>query len=160
MPAAPDGGEQHELVSSTTADLSKLSARGKARKKALDILFEAEQRGDNAVALLEQRIAAPTTQTPLPDYTVQIVRGVVENWVAINEALTTYSRDWPLDRMPSVDRALLRGAAWELIYNDEIDDPVVISEAVRLAGALSTEQSPKFVGGLLNKLAAVKQTLV
>lgn len=158
-PVTPDG-EETELISSTSVDLSRLSARGKARKRAVDLLFEAEQRGDNAVALLDERVASPTTQTPLPEYTQTIVRGVVQHWTAINEALTTYSSRWPVERMPAVDRALLRAAAWELIHNDEVDDPVVISEAVKLAGALSTDQSPKFVGGLLNKLAGVKSSLV
>ncbi|RNI18180.1 transcription antitermination factor NusB [Flexivirga caeni] len=135
-------------------------SRTKARKKALDLLFEAEQRGVNARELVDQRVAAPTTQTPLPDYTVQIVRGVVEHWAAINDALQIYgSSDWPPERMPAVDRALLRAATWELVWGD-VDSPVVITEAVRLAQELSTDSSPKFVNGLLDKIAGVKQSLV
>lgn len=159
MTPAPGGDGETELISTTSADLSKLPARSKARKKALELLFEAEQRGENAAELLEARLVAPTTQTPLPRYTVEIVRGVVDNWRSINEALTTYSKDWPPERMPAVDRALLRVATWELVYNDEVDDAVVITEAVGLASALSTDNSPRFVGGLLNRLASVKATL-
>ena len=133
-----------------------MSARTKARKKALDLLFEAEQRGINTTLLLEERV---TTQTPVPRYTIEIVRGVVDRWVVINEALMAYSTDWLPARMPAVDRALLRAATWELVYNDEVDDPVVITEAVGLAQAFSTDKSPKFVAGLLNRLASVKQTL-
>ncbi|WP_158607624.1 transcription antitermination protein NusB [Flexivirga caeni] len=96
----------------------------------------------------------------MPDYTVQIVRGVVEHWAAINDALQTYgSSDWPPERMPAVDRALLRSATWELVWGD-VDSPVVITEAVRLAQELSTDSSPKFVNGPLDKIAGVKQSLV
>lgn len=139
---------------------ARRGSRSKARKKALDLLFEAEQRGINARELVDQRVDVPTTQTPLPDYTVQIVRGVVEHWGAINDALQTYSSsDWPPERMPAVDRALLRSATWELVWSD-VDSPVVISEAVKLAQELSTDSSPKFVNGLLDKIAGVKQSLV
>lgn len=139
---------------------SRRGSRTKARKKALDLLFEAEQRGVNARELVDQRVAAPTTQTPLPAYTVQIVRGVVEHWAAINDALQTYgSSDWPTERMPAVDRSLLRAATWELVWSDGVDTPVVISEAVKLAQELSTDSSPKFVNGLLDKIAGVKESL-
>jgi N utilization substance protein B len=140
---------------------ARRGSRSKARKKALDLLFEAEQRGVNARALVDERVGAPTTQAPLPDYTQQIVRGVVEHWSAINDALRTYSSsDWPLERMPAVDRSLLRAAIWELVWGDGVDAPVVISEAVKLAQELSTDSSPKFVNGLLAKIAGVKQSLV
>lgn len=148
-------------MSPTPDTTARRGARSKARKKALDLLFEAEQRGVNARELVDQRVDVPTTQTPLPVYTVQIVRGVVEHWAAINDALTTYSSsDWPLDRMPAVDRSLLRAATWELVWSDGVDAPVVISEAVKLAQELSTDSSPKFVNGLLDKIAAVRQSLV
>lgn len=135
------------------------TARTKARKRALDLLFEAEHRGVNARELLEERLAAPVTPAPLPAYTADLVRGVVERWAAINEAITTYS-DWPLDRMPAVDRALLRLGAWEVLYNPEVPEHVAISEAVHLARDLSTDGSPKFVNGVLGKIAQVGDTLV
>ncbi|MDE9366058.1 transcription antitermination factor NusB [Luteipulveratus sp. YIM 133132] len=136
------------------------SARTKARKRALDLLFEAEQRGVNAVTLLDERVVAPVTPAPLPAYTGELVRGVVGKWHPINEALTTYSQGWPLERMPAVDRALLRVATYELLYEDDVPDAVVISEAVALATELSTDESPSFVNGLLARLAEVKPTLV
>jgi transcription antitermination factor NusB len=137
-----------------------VSARSKARKRALDILFEADQRGLNADTLLAQRIAKPATQHALNDYTVEIVQGVVAKWVEINELLATYSQGWTIDRMPAVDRAILRIGAWEVVYSELVPDVVAISEAVALATTLSTDDSPTFVNGLLARLAEVKPTLV
>ncbi|HZW43820.1 MAG TPA: transcription antitermination factor NusB [Dermatophilaceae bacterium] len=137
-----------------------MSARSKARKRALDILFEADQRGLNADTLLAQRISNPATQHPLNDYTVEIVQGVVSKWVEINELLATYSQGWTIDRMPAVDRAILRIGAWEVVYSELVPDVVAISEAVALATTLSTDDSPTFVNGLLARLAEVKPTLV
>jgi len=137
-----------------------VSARSKARKRALDILFEADQRGLNADTLLAQRISNPATQHPLNDYTVEIVQGVVSKWVEINELLATYSQGWTIDRMPAVDRAILRIGAWEVVYSELVPDVVAISEAVALATTLSTDDSPTFVNGLLARLAEVKPTLV
>jgi N utilization substance protein B len=137
-----------------------VAARTKARKRALELLFEAEQRGVNAEQLLEERLAAPTTQHPLPQYTAELVRGVVRHWTEIDEVLSTYSQGWPLERMPAVDRALLRLGTWEVVWNDEVPDPVAIAEAVELATTLSTDESPKFVNGLLARVSEVKETLV
>ncbi len=136
-----------------------MAARSKARKRALDLLFEADQRGINAETLLEQRLAAPTTQAPLNEYTVKLVQGVVGHWAAINEVLSTYSQGWSLERMPSVDRGILRLGAFEIVYNDEVPDGVAISEAVALARQLSTDESPGFVNGLLARVAEIKPTL-
>jgi N utilization substance protein B len=137
-----------------------VSARSKARKRALDLLFEAEQRGLNADALLTERMAKPSTQHDLNDYTVEIVRGVVDKWVEIDELLATYSQGWTVERMPAVDRAILRIGAWEVVFSDAIPDGVAISEAVALATSLSTDDSPTFVNGLLGRLSEVKPTLV
>jgi N utilization substance protein B len=137
-----------------------VSARSKARKRALDLLFEAEQRGVNADALLTERLAKPATQHDLNEYTVEIVRGVVAKWVQIDELLATYSQGWTVERMPAVDRAILRIGAWEVVFSDAIPDGVAISEAVALATSLSTDDSPGFVNGLLGRLAEVKPTLV
>lgn len=136
-----------------------MSARSKARKRAVDILFEAEQRGLNARDLLAERLARPVTEAPLNQYTADLVEGVVANWTDINELLSTYSQGWTVERMPSVDRAILRLGAYEVIYTDDIPDGVAISEAVELATSLSTDDSPKFVNGLLGRLAEVKPTL-
>ena len=137
-----------------------MSARSKARKRALDILFEAEQRGVNADALLAERIVKPATEHPLNDYTIEIVRGVIARWTQINELLATYSQGWAIERMPAVDRAILRIGAWEVVYSEAVPDGVAISEAVTLATSLSTDDSPGFVNGLLARLAEVKPTLV
>lgn len=137
-----------------------MGARTKARKRALDLLFEAEQRGVNARQLLSDRETAPVTPAPLPEYTGVLVRGVVDNWRTINDSLETYARGWSLERMPAVDRALLRVSAYELLYVDDVPDGVVVSEAKNLAKELSTDNSPQFIGGLLSKLSEVKSTLV
>ncbi len=89
-----------------------------------------------------------------------LVRGVVDHWRTINEALETYARDWTLDRMPAVDRALLRVAAYEVLYVDDVPDGVAVSEAKNLATELSTDNSPQFIGGLLTKLSEVKSSIV
>lgn len=137
-----------------------MPARTKARKRALELLFEAEQRRLNLGDLLEQRVAVPTTQHPLPDYTVELVQGVLQHWTAINEVLTTYSHGWSLERMPAVDRAALRLGTWEIVYNDAVPDPVAISEAVILVQGMSTDESPGFVNGLLARVSEIKPTLV
>lgn len=137
-----------------------MGARTKARKRALDLLFEAEQRGVNPRDLLDERVTAPVTPAPLPEYTRDLVRGVCAHWREINEALETYARGWSLERMPAVDRALLRVAAYELIYVDDVPDGVVVTEAKNLAKELSTDNSPTFIGGLLTKLSGVKSSLV
>ena len=108
-----------------------MSARSKARKRALDLLFEAEQRGLNADTLLTERIAKPAGQHDLNEYTIDIVRGVVAKWVQIDELLATYSQGWTVERMPAVDRAILRIGAWEVVFSDAVPDAVAISEAVK-----------------------------
>lgn len=137
-----------------------MAARTKARKRALELLYEAEQRGVNVGTLLEERVAAPTTQHPLPEYAVQLVRGVLERWSQIEETLATYSQGWSVERMAAVDRAALRLGTWEIVWNDEVPDGVAIAEAVALVETLSTDDSPSFVNGLLARVAEVKATLV
>lgn len=137
-----------------------MSARTKARTRALDILFEADQRRVNAETLLDERLADPESRAGNNPYTAVLVRGVVGRWNDINSALTDYSQGWTLDRMPAVDRAILRLGTWEILYNDEIPDAVAISEAVALATELSTDESPSFVNGLLGRIAEVKATIV
>lgn len=137
-----------------------MSARSKARSRALDILFEADQRRVNVEALLEERLRDPESRAGNNPYTAELVHGVVAKWGEINAALTDYSQGWTLERMPAVDRAILRLGAWEVLWNDEIPDAVAISEAVALATELSTDESPGFVNGLLGRLAEVKATIV
>jgi N utilization substance protein B len=134
-----------------------VSARSKARKRALDLLFEADQRGLDPVTLAEER--GQDDERPLNEYTVELVRGVRENRVRIDELLATYAHGWTVDRMPAVDRAVLRIGVWELLWNAEIPDAVAIDEAVELARSLSTDDSPAFVNGLLARLLEVKPTV-
>lgn len=147
------GAERIRTVQQPRGTLT--STRSKARRAAVDLLFEAEQRGLNAGTLLEERTARPVGQAPLREYTIALVRGVVANWASLNELLSSYSRGWPLERMPAVDRAILRVGAWELVHNDDVPAGVAISESVELARALSTEESPGFVNGLLSRVAQV-----
>ena len=136
-----------------------MAARTKARRRAIDLLFEAEQRKVNASELLRERLAAPVTEAPLNEFTADLVTGVVEHWTEINDLLTTYSQGWSLERMPAVDRAILRLGAWEVLYNDDVPDAVAVDEAVELARGLSTDESPVFVNGLLGRIVDLKPTL-
>ena len=136
-----------------------MAARTKARKRALDLLFEAEQRGVNAADLLRERLAAPVTEAPLSEFTADLVMGVVEHWGQVDELIATYSQGWTLKWMPAVDRAILRLGAYEVLFSTDVPEPVAISEWVGLATELSTDDSPRFVNGLLARLAEVKPTL-
>jgi len=135
-----------------------MAARTKSRRRAIDLLFEAEQRQVNASELLTERLATPVTEAPLNEFTANLVTGVVEHWTQINDLLTTYSQGWSVERMPAVDRAILRVGAFEVLFG-EVPEGVAISEAVAIATELSTDDSPKFVNGLLARLAEVKPTL-
>jgi N utilization substance protein B len=131
-----------------------MPARTKARKRALDILFESELRGLPPGATLAERQSAG--DPPLNPYTVTLVEGVVRHLARIDELLGDYSQGWSLDRMPAVDRNLLRIGTYELMWRDDVPDAVAVSEAVGLARELSTDDSPGFVNGLLARLLQVK----
>ncbi|MHA7207729.1 transcription antitermination factor NusB [Arthrobacter sp. MDT1-65] len=135
-----------------------MSARSKARRRALDVLFESEQRDMPALEVIRAR--REKTDMVIADYTVDIVEGVLEHQEQIDEFLSTYSQGWTLDRMPAVDLMLLRIGSWELLYNDDVPDGVAVSEAVELAKMLSTDESPKFINGLLGRLQQLKPTLL
>lgn len=137
-----------------------MGARSKARKRALDILFEAEQRGLNAERLLMERLADASDRAGLNAYTAELVQGVVRRWTDINDLLATYAHGWTLERMPAVDRSVLRIGVYEIVYNDEVPDAVAIAEAVELARTLSTDESPAFVNGLLGRIQEIKPTLM
>ena len=137
-----------------------MGARTKARKRALDVLFEAEQRHLDPITLLADRVAEPGTEAALPQYSADIVEGVIDRLDRIDELLETYSHEWSLDRMPAVDRALLRIGTWEILFNDEVPDAVAIDEAVELSRSLSTDDSPVFVNGLLGRILELKPTIL
>ncbi|MET4003805.1 MULTISPECIES: transcription antitermination factor NusB [Arthrobacter] len=134
------------------------SARSKARRRALDILFEAEQREVSAMSALTAR--REIADQIINVYTVDLVEGVTAMAESIDEFLATYSQGWTLERMPAVDRIILRIGTWELLYNDDVPDAVAISEAVELAKILSTDESPQFINGLLGRLQQIKPTLL
>jgi N utilization substance protein B len=132
-------------------------ARSKARKRALDVLFEAELRGEPVLEILSQR--AEDQEPPVPAYTTELVEGVQAHRARIDELLIEHAHGWTLDRMPAVDRNVLRIGAYELLWQDQVPDAVAINEAVQLARDLSTEGSPAFVNGLLARLLELKPTL-
>lgn len=127
-----------------------MPARSKARKRALDVLYEADLRGSDAVTTAADRIADP--ETPFPEYAVTLVEGVAGNRARIDELIASYAEDWTLDRMPAVDRNILRIGVYELLWRDEVDAPVAIDEAIELAKSLSTDDSPKFVNAVLDRI--------
>jgi N utilization substance protein B len=134
-----------------------VTARGKARKKALDVLYEADLRGVSAVEVLDAK--ADDAEQTLNPYTSELVYGVVEHLDRIDDLLSTYSQGWTLERMPAVDRNLLRIGVYELLWRDDVPPAVAISEAVELAKSLSTDESPSFVNGLLARILDVKPRL-
>ena len=134
-----------------------MSARGKARRRALDILFESELRSEDPLRILAERVERQ--DPPVNEYTSTIVEGVARHQARIDELITTYSEGWTLDRMPAVDRNLLRGGTYELLWMPGVPEGVVISEWVHLAGELSTDESPQFVNGLLARFKQLKPSL-
>lgn len=135
-----------------------MAARTKARKRALDVLYESELRSVDLDATLPDRLA--TDDPPVNPYTVTLVEGVAARQARIDELLDAHAEGWSLARMPIIDRNLLRIATYEILYVDEVPDAVAVSEAVQLASELSTEESSGFVNGLLARLVELKPTLV
>lgn len=133
-----------------------MSARTKARKRALDILFQSDVRGEDLATTLAaeaKRAANEPAREASWLYAREIVDGILDNREEIDEQITTFSKDWSLARMPAVDRALLRIGAWELLYNDAVPTAVAIDEAVELAKEFSTDDSGAFVHGVLARIA-------
>jgi transcription antitermination protein NusB len=136
-----------------------LSARTKARKRAIDAVFAADLRKISPLTLLDEvaeLTADRQNQDEIFGYARQIVNGVIENHDEIDDLLDTYSQGWALDRMPNLDRAILRCAVWEIMHNDEVPDAVAINEAVEMAKELSTDDSGSFINGLLSRISATK----
>jgi len=134
-----------------------VTARSKARKRALDILFEGDLRGADPVGILAERVAAASP--PVGAYAAELGEGVVSPGARIDALLTSYAEAWTLDRMPAVDRAVLRLGVYELLWRDDVPDAVAIDEAVELAKSLSTDESPRFVNGVLGRIALVKPAI-
>jgi N utilization substance protein B len=134
-----------------------VAARSKARKRALDILFEAELRGLPVLELLSERQSLG--EQPVQEYAAELVRGVATHGEQIDGLIASNSVDWTLERMPAVDRNVLRLGIFELLWADDVPDNVAISEAVALAQDLSTDGSPAFVNGLLARIKDLKPTV-
>jgi N utilization substance protein B len=136
------------------APKTQMPARRKARKRALDVLYEADMRDlppSEVLRTYRERIEKPRPEHM--DYAEALVEGVAKNLDRIDELLASYAEGWTLERMPAVDRNLARIAVYELLYVPEIDDPVAITEAVELAKQMSTDDSPRFLNGILGRIA-------
>ena len=131
--------------------LAGSTSRTKARRKAFEIVFEAQQRGLEIASLVGQR--------PLPEYSKQLLQGVAANHEAIGEWLDTYSERWPTDKMASVDKAALFLGTYEVVLEDDVPDQVIIKDMADLVGELSTDKSPDFVSGILGRMAGIKDSL-
>ncbi|MFL6135940.1 MAG: transcription antitermination factor NusB [Nocardioidaceae bacterium] len=134
-----------------------MAARSKARKRALDVLFECEVRGLPLGQTLDQRVIA--AEPPVNEYTVRLIRGVAEHQSRIDDLVATYAHGWTLDRMPTVDRNALRIGVFEILYVDEVPDAVAVTEAMNLVRDLSTDDSPGFVNGVLGNIVRNKPAL-
>ena len=135
-----------------------MPARSRARKRALDLLYAAEMRGEDVVRFLDQAIEAG--EGPSNPYVEVLVRGVAEHRTRIDELLTEYSEGWALNRMPAVDRSVLRMGVYELLWADDVPDAVAVDEAVTLVRDLSTDDSPGFVNGVLGAMLRGKDEIL
>ena len=130
-----------------------MSARRKARKRALDFLYEADIRSASPLELLGSRAASELSQS---EYVVELLMGVETNKSKIDELITTYAQGWDMDRMPAIDRSILRIALFEILFKSDLDDHVAASEAVEIAGELSTDDSAQYINGILGRIIILK----
>ncbi len=135
-----------------------MSARSKSRKRALDVLYAADSRDVDPLTLLGERAEAPE-YTAMGEYAETLVRGVAEHGRRIDALLSEHAEGWTLARMPAVDRAILRIAVYELIWSSDVPAAVAVDEAVELAKSLSTDNSPRFVNGVLAQIVAIAPSL-
>lgn len=138
-----------------------MSARSKARKQALDILFETDIRGTSPIDLLATRSAEDAGQDarPIREYTRELIVGVSDHRRKIDELISTYARGWDMDRLPTVDRNVLRLAIYELLWCESVPDAVAIDEAINLAKELSTDESAGYIHGVLGRISSIKGEL-
>jgi N utilization substance protein B len=143
-------------------DGKPVRGRHAARKRAVDLLFEADARGLTAAEVADARAALAETQAdvaPLHPYTETVARGVSAHTAHVDDLISSHLQGWTLARLPAVDRAILRVAVWELLYAQDVPEPVAVDEAVELAKELSTDDSPGFVNGVLGQLMLVTPQL-
>jgi N utilization substance protein B len=138
-----------------------VSARSKARKQALDLLYETDIRGTNLVETLAARDipAEGPDARPIREYTRELVNGVSENRRKIDELITTYAQGWDMDRLPAVDRNILRLGIYEILWSSSVPTSVAIDEALDLAKELSSDDSSKYIHGVLGRIASIKDTI-
>ena len=142
---------------------NRLSRRNKARRRAVDTVYEANLKGldedpEDLRQLVAERRQLSTAQTTLPDYSAEIVNGVADRLFDIDMTLSQYSKDWALDRMPKPDLAILRCAVWEILYNDDVPWKIAVDEAVGTARAISTPDSPAFINAVLDAIGHASET--
>ncbi len=138
-----------------------MSARSKARKHALDILYESDIRSSDSLAILESREVTEEgpDARPIRDFTRELISGVASHKRKIDELIATYAQGWDMDRLAAVDRNILRLGIYEIIWSDELADGIAIDEAISLAKDLSTEDSATFIHGLLGKISSIKESI-
>ena len=138
-----------------------MSARSKARKQTLDLLYESDIRGSSAADLLALRDVpdeGPDAR-PIRDFTKALIGGITENRRKIDELIATYAQGWDMDRLPAVDRNILRLAIYEIIWSDDVEDAVAIDEALNLARDLSTDESAGYIHGVLGRISTIKANI-
>lgn len=135
----------------------KIGSRGRARRRALEILFEAEHRKTTPLSALQRR--REYTDQIINPYTAQIIDGVITHQEQIDELLAQYAHGWTMERMLAMDKSILRLGAWELLFNDEMPDAAAVNEAVNMAREYSNDDSPGYVNGVLGRLQDLKPTL-
>jgi N utilization substance protein B len=135
-----------------------MSARTKARKRALDVLYAADARGSDPLDVLGERVDS-VEAAPLGEYAEVLVRGYAAHADVIDDLLSEHAEGWTLERMPAVDRAILRIAVYELVYSDDVPPAVAVDEAVELAKSLSTDNSPRFINGVLGQILNIAPQL-
>ena len=138
-----------------------MSARSKARKQSLDLLYEADIRGASAVELMVLRDVVETDPDarPIRDFTKILVTGVSDNKRKIDELIATYAQGWDMDRLPAVDRNILRLGIYEIVWSEDLDDGIAIDEALNLARELSTDESASYIHGVLGRISSIKESI-
>jgi len=138
-----------------------VSARSKARKQALDLLYEADIRGSSALELLQSRdvIEDGPDARPIREFTKELISGISTNSRKIDELIATYAQGWDMDRLPAVDRNILRLAIYEIVWTVDLADGIAIDEALTLAKELSTEESAGYIHGVLGKISSIKESI-
>lgn len=138
-----------------------MSARSKARKQSLDLLYESDIRGTTSIDLLELRdvLEEGPDARPIREYTKTLISGVDTHKRKIDELITTYAKGWDMDRLPTVDRNILRIGIFEILWQEDVPDAVAIDEALALAKEISTDESSGYIHGVLGRISSIRSDL-